>query len=145
MFSKYVILTHQSPFPNFTIEIKVQAQTSCGFGVPFLTTASTSEDDVSAETKALLLDRDTMGHWAHQKIETNTLLDYQAEKNSSSLDGCPGMRSAMRDHGDRVWFVLLKARMRRIRTQWDAVLVGIVLGAALLLSAQVMLRRLGIA
>ena len=86
-----------------------------------------------------------MGHWAHRKIETNTLLDYQAENNASSLDGCPGMRSAMRDHGDRVWLALLKARMRRIRTQWDAVLVGIILGTVLLLSAQVMLRKLGVA
>lgn len=99
---------------------------------------------MSEETKALLLDRDTMGHWAHRKIESNTLLDYQAENNSSSLDGCPGMRSAMRDHGDRVWLALLKARMRRVRTQWDAVLVGIILGVVLLVSAQVMLRRLGV-
>lgn len=84
-----------------------------------------------------------MGHWAHKKVETNTLLDYQAEKNSSSMDGFPGMRSAMRDHGDRVWLALVKARMRRIGTQWDAIMVGIVLGFALLLSAQVMVRGLG--
>lgn len=93
----------------------------------------------------VLLDRDTMGHWSHRKIETNTLLDYQAENNSSSLDECPGMRSAMRDHGDRVWFTLLKARMRRIGAQREAVLVGIVIGVALLLSVQRMARSLGTA
>lgn len=54
------------------------------------------------------------------------------------------MRSAMRDHGERVWLTLLMARARRIRTQREAILVGIVFGIALLLSAQVMLRRLGI-
>lgn len=117
-------------------------QTSCGFGVPLLTT--TSEDAFSGETKPVLLDRDTMGHWAHRKVETNTLLDYQAENNSYSLDGCPGMRSAMRDHGERVWLTLLMARARRIRTQREAILVGIVFGIALLLSAQVILSRLGI-
>ena len=84
-----------------------------------------------------------MGHWSHRKVETNTLLDYQAEYNSSSLDGCPGMRSAMRDRGDRVWVMLLKARIRRIGTQTEAVLAGIVLGVALLAFAQVTLRSLG--
>lgn len=101
-------------------------------------------DEGYEETKALLLDRDTMGHWAHKKVETNTLLDYQAEKNSGNLDGFPAMRSAMRDRGDKVWLALLKARLRRIGTAWDAILVGIVLGVALLLSAQVMLGRVGV-
>lgn len=95
------------------------------------------------DTKPVLLDRDTMGHWAHRKVETNTLLDYQAENNSCSLDGCPGMRSAMLDHGERVWLTLLKARVRRVGTQREAILVGIFLGIALLLSVQVMLRNLG--
>ncbi|KAF6228886.1 hypothetical protein HO133_006998 [Letharia lupina] len=120
-----------------------KVQTSCGFGVPLLTTAPTSEGTTSGETEPILLDRDTMGHWSHRKVETNTLLDYQAEYNSSSLDGCPGMRSAMRDRGDRVWVTLLKARIRRIGTQMEAVLVGIVLGVALLAFAQVTLRSLG--
>lgn len=120
-----------------------QVQTSCGFGVPLLTTAPTSEGTTSGETEPILLDRDTMGHWSHRKVETNTLLDYQAEYNSSSLDGCPGMRSAMRDRGDRVWVMLLKARIRRIGTQTEAVLAGIVLGVALLAFAQVTLRSLG--
>lgn len=128
--------------PESPIE-KVQVQTSCGFGVPLLTTAPTSEEGDTVETKPVLLDRDTMGHWSHRKVETNTLLDYQAENNSSSLDGCPGMRSAMRDHGERVWLALMKARIRKIGTQREAVLVGIFLGMALLLSAQIMLRSLG--
>lgn len=55
------------------------------------------------------------------------------------------MRSAMRDHRDRVWLTLMKARMRRIGAQSEAVLVGVVLGIALLLSMQMMSRSLGIA
>ncbi|CAD6569713.1 MAG: hypothetical protein ASARMPRED_003115 [Alectoria sarmentosa] len=79
-----------------------KVQTSCGFGVPLLTTAPTSEEANPLDAKPVLLDRDTMGHWSHRKVETNTLLDYQAENNASSLDGCPGMRSAMRDRGERL-------------------------------------------
>ena len=93
----------------------------------------------------MLIDRDTMGHWSHRKVETNTLLEWQAEYNSSSLDNCPGMRSAMRDHGERVGLTLLKARMRRTGTQWEAILIGIVLGVALSLSIQIFLSNLGIA
>lgn len=132
------------PFLSLRFKKRGQVQTSCGFGVPLLTTAPMSEDATSGEASPILLDRDTMGHWSHRKIETNTLLDWQAEYNSSSLDGCPGMRSAMRDHGDRVWVTLLKARIRRIGTQTEAVLVGIVLGVALLAFAQVTLRSLGL-
>lgn len=110
-----------------------KVQTSCGFGVPLLTTAPSSEDEKSGdETKPVLIDRDTMGHWAHRKIETNSLLEYQAHNNSSSLDGCPGMRSAMRDQGDVVWFKLAKARIKRMARQTDAVFFGIVVGMAIL-------------
>ena len=123
-----------------------KVQTSCGFGVPLLTTAPASEEDASGrseKTKPVLLDRDTMGHWSRRKIETNTLLDWQREYNSSSLDGCPGMRSAMRDQGGRVWVALLKARVRRVGMQREALLVGGVVGGVLVLFALVVLRRLG--
>lgn len=88
-----------------------------------------------------LLDRDTLGHWAKKKIESNRLLDYQAEMNSSSLDGCPGMRAAMRDHGDIVWLTLAKARVRRIAAQTEAFTVGIALGMVLLLVSEMLLNR----
>lgn len=117
-------------------------QTSCGFGVPLLTTAPNSFEDAktTGEMKPVLLDRDTMGHWSHRKVETDTLLEWQAEYNSSSLDGCPGMRSAMRGRGERVWVSLLQARMRRIGKQREAVLVGVVIGVALVVCVQTMVR-----
>lgn len=124
----------------------MQVQTSCGFGVPLLTAASLTCEGAGFEaTKPVLLDRDTMGHWSHRKVETNTLLDWQKEYNSSSLDGCAGMRSAMRDQGSMVWFALLKARMRRIGMQREAVMVGVVLGLAGLVSVQMILRTLSFA
>ncbi|KAL6719532.1 hypothetical protein ACLMJK_003773 [Lecanora helva] len=125
------------------IELDVfKVQTSCGFGVPFLTTELWRDNESSVvEKKAILEDRDTMGHWASKKIETNTLLEYQAQNNSSSLDGCPGMRSAMREHGERVWLALVKAWMRRISAQREALCVGVCLGMVTLLACQMIWSR----
>ena len=86
-----------------------------------------------------------MGHWASHQIEKNTLLEYQAQNNSSSLDGCPGMRSAMREHGDRIWLALMRAEVRRIFAQKEALVVGAVVGMVLMLLLQISGRLLGIA
>ena len=88
------------------------------------------------ETKPVLLDRDTLGHWARQRVEKNELLAYQAHNNSSSIDGCPGLRTAMQDHGDRLWLMLAKARTRRTFAEKDTLLLGIVIGIALALLIQ---------
>ena len=111
-----------------------------------MTTAAHSSEDPEAnkELEPVLLDRDTLGHWSRKKIESNGLLDYQAECNSSSIDGCPGMRAAMRDHGDVVWFTLARARVRRMAAQKEALIVGIVLGMVLLLVSEMLLRRFGV-
>ena len=112
-------------------------QTSCGFGVPLLSAGPKSGDaDSSKELIPILEDRDTMGHWSRNKIEKNELLEWQAYYNSSSIDGCPGMRSAMRDHGDRVWFVLIRARVRRLLAQKEALSVGLCVGVVLVLVFQ---------
>jgi len=69
--------------------------------VPLLSTGPNADDpEAQREIKPVLLDRDTMGHWSRTKIEKNELLQWQADYNSSSIDGCPGMRTAVRDHGD---------------------------------------------
>ena len=111
-----------------------------------MTTATHDPEDAQAneELEPVLLDRDTLGHWARKKIESNQLLDYQAENNSGSLDGCPGMRAAMRDHGDIVWLTLARARVRRIVAQKEALIVGITLGLVLLLSSEMLLRQIGV-
>ena len=109
-----------------------------------MTTATHDSEDAEAnkEWEPVLLDRDTLGHWARKKIENNQLLDYQAENNSGSLDGCPGMRTAMRDHGDNVWLTLTRARAQRIAAQKEALIVGIALGMVLLLSSEMLLRQI---
>ena len=100
--------------------------------------------EANKELEPALLDRDTLGHWARKKIESNRLLDYQAENNSGSLDGCPGMRAAMRDRGDIVWLALTKARVRRVAAQTEALTVGIALGMVLLFVSEMLLRQFGI-
>ena len=111
-----------------------------------MTTAIHNPEDVEAnkELEPVLLDRDTLGHWARKKIESNQLLDYQAENNSSSLDGCPGMRAAMRDHNDIVWLALTRARVRRIAAQKEALVAGIALGMLSLLILEMLSRQIGV-
>lgn len=84
-----------------------------------------------------------MGHWASNQIEKNTLLDYQARNNSDSLDDYPAMRSSMRARGERVWWALRKADVKRIYAQTEALLVGFVLGIALILVAQITWTQFG--
>ncbi|KAK2733388.1 hypothetical protein FQN57_002145 [Myotisia sp. PD_48] len=81
------------------------AQTSCGYGVPLLALAT---DPTTKEPKPYLKDRETLGHWASNKIEKNELHNYQREWNSASLDGLPGLRVAMKAEGKhfvslRIW------------------------------------------
>ncbi|KAL2044191.1 hypothetical protein N7G274_002896 [Stereocaulon virgatum] len=116
-----------------------QAQTSCGFGVPLLMNSHGSEGSAGPDEKQpVLLDRDTLGHWASKQVESNTLLEYQAKWNASSLDGCPGMRAAIRDHGGVVWLALVKARGRKLAAQKEALGVGIVLGMVFLFGLQML-------
>ncbi|PKX95202.1 uncharacterized protein P174DRAFT_449661 [Aspergillus novofumigatus IBT 16806] len=74
----------------------VQVQTSCGFGVPQL---ALKLDPETHEPKPYLRDRETLGHFAAKKVEKGQLRSYQREWNSSSLDGLPGLWSAIRDDG----------------------------------------------
>ena len=103
-----------------------------------MSSGSTEDTSSQDEKQPVLLDRDTLGHWAHKQVESNTLLDYQAKWNASSLDGCPGMRAAMRDHGEVVWLALANARVRRLAAQKEALVVGIVLGMVFLIGLQML-------
>lgn len=114
---------------GLTIE---QVQTSCGYGVPFLTSEPSSESNEDP-AKLALKDRETLGHWASNKIEKNELRNYQAEWNSHSLDGLPGLRVARQDSGERLWFINTKARALKIAGQWEALVVGTILGSILVI------------
>ena len=110
-----------------------QVQSSCGFGVPYLsTTTSTpcSADGDEVLRKPILKDRETMGHWASKQIEKGALEDYQAQWNADSLDGLTGLRAARRKNGERLWVTDLRARYRRVMGQREARVVGICGGVA---------------
>ncbi|CAG8907231.1 unnamed protein product [Penicillium egyptiacum] len=77
-----------------------KVQTSCGYGVPLLTLTNDPETDKSSP---YLQDRQTLGHFATKKVSAGQMQKYQQEWNSRSLDGLPGLRSALKDSGHYTW------------------------------------------
>lgn len=73
-------------------------------------------------------DRDTLSKWAEKRIQKGELESYQAEWNSDSLDGLPGMRIARKKKGENLLWVGDAAAWLK-RTRWDAYLLGIAVGA----------------
>ncbi|KAL2840877.1 hypothetical protein BJY01DRAFT_257213 [Aspergillus pseudoustus] len=73
-----------------------KVQTSCGYGVPQL---SLTFDAETNEPKPYLKDRETLGYFTGKQVEAGTLRKYQSEWNSRSLDGLPGLRTALQDKG----------------------------------------------
>ena len=111
-----------------------KAQTSCGFGVPILA-RSHSQDDTSenasvggAEPGQMFVNRDTMDFWATKMAEKNALSGYQKNANARSLDGLPGLRSARRARGQWVLGDEVMAWVVRVGQQWEALLVGGLVG-----------------
>ena len=122
-----------------------KVQTSCGFGVPMLAGGPMPEGGEPEKVPMPeLKDRATLGHWASNKIRKGELQQYQAASNAHNLDGFGGMRAAARDRGERLWLVRRKDQVRRIAGQSEAVIVGLVMGVALLLWAQLLAQRLGV-
>lgn len=126
-----------------------KVQTSCGYGVPLLSSSSSSPPPPSAangESAAMvpeLKDRDTLGHWASKLVAKDDMRRYQKDWNAYSLDGLPALRVAMRDTGHSVLWGRVKSWKRRISVQKEALSVGILVGASLVLLIQWLLRMLG--
>ncbi|KAL4863093.1 hypothetical protein BDV12DRAFT_189920 [Aspergillus spectabilis] len=73
-----------------------KVQTSCGYGVPQLSLTFDSETN---EPKPYFKDRETLTNWASKKVEAGDMRAYQGEWNTRSLDGLPGLRTALQDKG----------------------------------------------
>lgn len=115
-----------------------KVQTSCGYGVPKLgkgKTASGKEEE-EGRYEGGFEDRDTLGHWAGKTVEKGEMKAYQMSNNAKSLDGVPGLRTARRDLGERLWWTDRTARARRILAQKEALVVGLFLGVLLAFLAQ---------
>lgn len=111
-----------------------KVQTSCGYGVPRLSKTTTPPG--SPEPPGFV-DRETLGRWAGTKVERGEMQQYQKAWNARSLDGVPGLRSARRDLGERLWLTDRTAWLRRILAQREALVFGVVVGVLLTLVARV--------
>ncbi|KAI9758059.1 MAG: hypothetical protein M1835_000625, partial [Candelina submexicana] len=113
-----------------------KVQTSCGYGVPLLSTSTMASDEAaSVDTQAYLEDRKTMGHWASTRIEKNELQTYHRNMNAYSLDGLPGLLVARRDRGQgkrQRAIEDLSAWTRRMWGMREAVGVGVIIGISLM-------------
>ncbi|KAI9373356.1 hypothetical protein BJX61DRAFT_533203 [Aspergillus egyptiacus] len=76
-----------------------KVQTSCGYGVPQL---SLTFDPETHDPVPYLKNRDTLGNWVSKKVEAGDMRAYQEEWNSRSLDGLPGLQSALQDKGQSI-------------------------------------------
>ncbi|KAL4999215.1 hypothetical protein BDV10DRAFT_193871 [Aspergillus recurvatus] len=95
-----------------------KVQTSCGYGVPQLSLAF---DEATNEPKPYFKDRDTLGYWATKKVEAGEMRAYQGEWNSRSLDGLPGLRTALQDKGQSVHLANLSNWIRCHRDEIELV------------------------
>lgn len=80
--------------------------------------------------------RPTMDKWAGDKVRANAMLNYQRDKNATSIDGLPGLRAARRDAGEkgRLWIGDLKARVARAAAERDGAVLGFVFAVLLMLA-----------
>ncbi|KAH6608074.1 pyridoxamine phosphate oxidase family [Trichoderma cornu-damae] len=131
-----------------------QASISCGFGVPrvkkWLYKPGGDGDDTGAARAALedilrqgvqdgeeltelsvFEQRPTLDNYAATQSLNNKTLGFQIDNNCSSLDGLPGLRTARREAGQKLWVDDLNARVRRIASEGEAVAVGFLLAVAL--------------
>ncbi|KAL7933439.1 hypothetical protein V8C35DRAFT_55196 [Trichoderma chlorosporum] len=129
-----------------------QAQTSCGFGVPRVKKGLYStegdqdntgnlgaaravedilrqglRDDEKLTELSVFEQRPNLDSYAANQTQNNKTLRYQVANNCSSLDGLPGLRAARRVAGQRLWVGDLKARLRRITSEGEAVAAGFLL------------------
>ncbi|RFU24997.1 hypothetical protein B7463_g11339, partial [Scytalidium lignicola] len=118
-----------------------KVQTSCGYGVPRLSRNS-AEKDIEKAPELAFEDRETMGHWAANKVEKNELTSYRMTWNAKSLDGLHGLKSARRDLGQWIWLEDQNAHLKSLLIQKEALALGCFIGVVLVLIAQAILRYL---
>ncbi|KAF3040918.1 hypothetical protein E8E12_006789 [Didymella heteroderae] len=103
-----------------------KVQTSCGFStLPGVeggdaTAFADHEEDKDA--------RETLEAWAAKKIERREMMDFQRANNARSLDGLPGLKSARLSQDQNIAIEDTKVWLQRVSRQWDAVVLGVVLG-----------------
>lgn len=78
-------------------------------------------------------ERKTLENFARKSIPSPAgMAGYRAEFNSKSLDGLPGLRTAMKTNGCNVRVEEILWNLRRITRHWDAMLLGAMLAIVVL-------------
>lgn len=107
-----------------------KVQTSCGFttlpGVEDGDATAFADHDEEKDS------RETLEAWAAKKIERREMNDFQRANNARSLDGLPGLKSARSAEDQNVALEDTKVWLQRVSKQWDAVVLGVVLGMLLM-------------
>jgi hypothetical protein len=67
-----------------------------------------TDDPETDKPSPYLKDRQTLGHFAAKAVSAGQIHKYQEEWNSRSLDGLPGLRSALKASGHYIWRVELE-------------------------------------
>ncbi|KAI9713093.1 MAG: hypothetical protein M1820_001078 [Bogoriella megaspora] len=99
-------------------------QTSCGYGVPFIGDGTPAGTKESMNGYTPYEDRPTLREWGAKTVKSQKLLGYQIEKNTSSLDGLPALKSARKANGQWLWLDDVEARSKRVTKQKEAFLSG---------------------
>ena len=93
-------------------------QTSCGFGVPQL---DLTVDPETNEPKPCLTNRARLGRFAEYTLTRGELPGFHIQHNSRSLDGHPGLYSALRDKGEAVWWAKVRNCGSYYRHQFEII------------------------
>ncbi|KAE8351270.1 hypothetical protein BDV28DRAFT_162463 [Aspergillus coremiiformis] len=93
-------------------------QISCGFGVPEL--GLTSDPDTK-ETRPCFINRQRLGEFAQRTLDRGELPGYHQQWNSKSLDGLPGLHSALASQGQYIWWAQFKNVVNRHRETLEIV------------------------
>ena len=127
-----------------------KVQISCGYGVPLLQVTGREQEGETRREEGRgtddlpgFADRDTLSSWANKMTLKNELRAYQMKNNARSLDGLTGLRTARRDCGQCLWLEDCKVRVGRMLSQWDAILVGLLLGIGFVYVLRLFGRGLG--
>ncbi|ORY60081.1 pyridoxamine phosphate oxidase family protein [Pseudomassariella vexata] len=111
-----------------------QVQTSCGYSVPKVRKMIADADgnlpaDVEKQDIGVsgFEERPTLLFFNSKREREGTAHQYQAEMNTKSLDGLPGLRAAQRDAGKNVLVERMKAYVRRVLAQSEGIAFGFVM------------------
>lgn len=125
-----------------------KVEMSCGYGVPILAAelpelpetgqpngdavnSNSNGQDSKPQPKADLKERTVLKSYLAKKVKDNAVEDFQAQWNTRSLDGLPGLRAARRMKGEWLWVLDLRAKVVRAVTPWETMLLGMVMGMGL--------------